>query len=266
MFHQTQVFKSTAIELPDVVRQAETPAASMLELERLWRAVRNHKGLITASVAVSLLAAIAFIIVAKPQYTATTQILIDPSDLRAVENGLTPNNQLSDLAVLQVESQVRVLTSDNVLRRVIASEKLDTDPKLAADASSPWGAAIAAVAKPFGIARSAGQMDPTRTALADLQKRIRVKRAERTYVVDVSVTTDDPAKSARIANALSQAYLAEQTASRSDAARRVSELARCKTERAQEPRAHSGGEGGGVQGAQQHRGRQRPARERAAGE
>lgn len=121
MFHQTQVFKSTAIELPEVVRQAETPAASMLELERLWRAVRNHKGLITASVAVSLLAAIAFIIVAKPQYTATTQILIDPSDLRAVENGLTPTNQLSDLAVLQVESQVRVLTSDNVLRRVIAA-------------------------------------------------------------------------------------------------------------------------------------------------
>lgn len=223
MFHQTQVFKSTAIELPEVVRQAETPAASMLELERLLRAVRNHKGLITASVAVSLLAAIAFIIVAKPQYTATTQILIDPSDLRAVENGLTPTNQLSDLAVLQVESQVRVLTSDNVLRRVITSEKLDTDPKLAADASSAWGAAIAAVAKPFGIARSAGQMDPTRTALADLQKRIRVKRAERTYVVDVSVTTDDPAKSARIANALSHAYLAEQTASRSDAARRVSD-------------------------------------------
>jgi polysaccharide biosynthesis transport protein len=223
MFHQTQAFKSATIELPDVVRQAETPAVSMPELEKLWRTVRNHKGLITASILVALLAAIVFMIVVRPQYTATTQILIDPSDLRAVENGLTPTNQLSDLAVLQVESQVRVLTSDNVLRRVIASEKLTSDPKFAADASSPWGAAIAAVAKPLGIGPTAGQMDPTLTALAELQKRIRVKRAERTYVVDMSVTTDDPAKSARIANALAQAYLAEQTASRSDAARRVSD-------------------------------------------
>lgn len=224
MFHQTQVFKSAAIEPPEPVREVETPPASLLELERLWRAVRNHKKLIAATTLMSLLAAIAFALVAKPQYTATTQILIDPTDLRAVENGLTPNNQLSDLAVLQVESQVRVLTSDSVLRRVIASEKLGSDPKLTGGAPSPWGAAIAAVAKPLGIARPTGSgADPTLAALAELQKRIRVKRAERTYVVDVSVTTDDPAKSARIANALAQAYLADQTASRSDAARQVSE-------------------------------------------
>ena len=50
-----------------------------------------------------------------------------------------------------------------------------------------------------------------------------MKRAERTYVVDVSVTSREPEKAARIANAIAQAYLAEQTEVRSDAARQVSQ-------------------------------------------
>lgn len=42
-------------------------------------------------------------------------------------------------------------------------------------------------------------------------------------MVDVSVTTREAAKSARIANAIAQAYLQEQTDVRSDAARQISQ-------------------------------------------
>ena len=42
-------------------------------------------------------------------------------------------------------------------------------------------------------------------------------------MVDVSVTCHDPVKAARIANAIAQAYLAEQTEVRSDAARQISQ-------------------------------------------
>ena len=61
-------------------------------------------------------------------------------------------------------------------------------------------------------------------ALNELQRRVQVKRSERTYVVDVSVTSEDPAKAARIANAIAQTYLAEQTEVRSNAARQISQL------------------------------------------
>jgi len=60
-------------------------------------------------------------------------------------------------------------------------------------------------------------------ALSELQKRVQVKRSERTYVVDVSVTSEDPAKAARIANAIAQTYLTEQTEVRSNAARQISQ-------------------------------------------
>jgi uncharacterized protein involved in exopolysaccharide biosynthesis/Mrp family chromosome partitioning ATPase len=60
-------------------------------------------------------------------------------------------------------------------------------------------------------------------ALSELQKHVQVKRSERTYVVDVSVTSEDPAKAARIANAIAQTYLTEQTEVRSNAARQISQ-------------------------------------------
>ena len=60
-------------------------------------------------------------------------------------------------------------------------------------------------------------------ALNELQKRVQVKRSERTYVVDVSVTSEDPAKAARLANAIAQTYLTEQTEVRSNAARQISQ-------------------------------------------
>ena len=60
-------------------------------------------------------------------------------------------------------------------------------------------------------------------ALNELKRRVTVKRNERTYVVDIGVTSRDPNKAVRLANAIAQAYLAEQTQVRTDAARQVSQ-------------------------------------------
>ena len=179
----------------------------------LWRG----KTTILRTTALSLLAAFLFVVLVPHQYTAVTQILIDPTDLHAVGNDLTPSNQMSDTAVLQVESQVRVLTSDNVLRRLIATEGLDRDTEFAGP-PSPLRALLAMI----GIGSNAGG-DSTLAALTALKRSIVVKRAERTYVVDVSVTSRTPEKAARIANSVARAYLAEQADVRSDAARQVSQ-------------------------------------------
>src|ERR1700692_1180467 len=86
-----------------------------------------------ATILISMIAAfvlaVVFIELTPNEYTAVTQILIDPSDLRAVGNDTTQPAQISDAAVLQVESQVSVITSDAVLRRVVASQELDHDPE-----------------------------------------------------------------------------------------------------------------------------------------
>jgi len=187
-------------------------------LTTLWRG----KATIIGCALAALMLALAFLAVAPRQYTAMTQILIDPTDLLAVGTGATPSTPLSDAGLLQVESQVRVLGSDAVLRRVVTALSLDKDPEFVAT-KSPLRAIGEDVLALVGIRHDTLSGDPTLTALTELKRRVTVRRDERTYVVQVDVTTRDPEKSARIANAIADAYLAEQTQIRADAARQVSQ-------------------------------------------
>jgi polysaccharide biosynthesis transport protein len=173
------------------------------DLGRFCSVLWEGKGTILLSVAVALLLAVAFVLLAPRKYTATTQILMDPMDLRAAQTDVSTTIPQSDAAVLQVESQARVIGSDNILRRVVESEGLDHDPEFESGANS--------------------QEEIPLTALNNLRKHVDIKRPERTYVIEVSVTSEDPAKAARIANAIAQTYLTEQTEVRADAARQVSQ-------------------------------------------
>jgi uncharacterized protein involved in exopolysaccharide biosynthesis/Mrp family chromosome partitioning ATPase len=179
-----------------------------IDFRRIFSAVWEGKNTILWTTVASFLIVMLFVRIVPHRYTAVTQILIDPTDLRAVGNDLTPANQANDATLMQVESQVRVLTSDSVLRRVIKAESLDFDPEFV---GQQWWFSDAA------------NGNATLTALNALKRHVSVKRGERTYVVDVSVNSRDPAKAARIANAIAQAYLAEQTEVRSDSARQVSQ-------------------------------------------
>jgi uncharacterized protein involved in exopolysaccharide biosynthesis/Mrp family chromosome partitioning ATPase len=179
-----------------------------IDFRRIFSALWGGKNTILWTTVASFLIVMLFVLIVPHRYTAVTQILIDPTDLRAVGNDLTPANQANDATLMQVESQVRVLTSDSVLRRVIKAESLDFDPEFV---GQQWWFSDAA------------NGNATLTALNALKRHVSVKRGERTYVVDVSVNSRDPAKAARIANAVAQAYLAEQTDVRSDSARQVSQ-------------------------------------------
>ena len=215
MFEAPRQIQSAVVGAGDI-KVGFAPLAK-IDFHRTLSVIWRDKATILWTTAASLLMAVLFVLVVPHRYTAVTQILIDPTDLRAVGNDLTQANQANDAAVLQVESQVRVLTSDSVLRRAIDAESIDHDPEFVDQPSALRGLTAA-----FGFG-GAGDADTTLTALNALKRSVQVKRAERTYVVDVSVNSRDPAKAARIANAIAQAYLAEQTDVRSDAARQVSQ-------------------------------------------
>ena len=173
------------------------------DFSKFWSVLWQGKWIILLTTVAAFGLAVAFIKLVPHRYTATTQILIDPMDLRGAQVDISPTIPQSDAAVLQVESQARVIGSDNVLRRVVASEGLDQDPEFATGPMAQDHGSIA--------------------ALDTLKKNLTIRRPERTYVVEISITSKDPAKAARIANAVAQAYLAEQTQVRSNAARQVSQ-------------------------------------------
>jgi succinoglycan biosynthesis transport protein ExoP len=159
-----------------------------------------------------------------PRYRAVSQILIGPVDLRGVDKSVMPPAQTADANVIEVESETRVLTSDKVLHRVVEAERLASDPEFGSPEASALGKIIAMVKSDLGIKPQPVQAgDAASGALRQLQRDVTAKRTERTYVVDLTVETANGNKSARLANAIIQAYFAEQSAAHTEAARRVTE-------------------------------------------
>ncbi|WP_298255567.1 exopolysaccharide transport family protein [Bradyrhizobium sp.] len=176
----------------------------------------------TAIVFAALIGACAAVAIGKgltPKYIATAQLYVDPRELQLVDRELTPRSQdISGLAMV-VDSQARVITSNSVLMQVIQDTHLDIDPEFGGGANG----GLAKLLSLFGLQlRSAAPTTLGLTAALDaLIHHIIVKKTDRTFIVDIDVWSSDPAKAAMLANAISNAYLAEAKNSQSVAARRA---------------------------------------------
>lgn len=169
-------------------------------IDMIWRRKWLILGITVAVVALTLVA----LGMIGSRYTATARILIDPREVRAVPNELVPQSLGND--ILLIESQVEVITSETVLMRVVRQESLADDPEFVAPAT-----------KAPAAARS-----PEEIALEGLARSTKVSRADNTYVIEIAVTTKEPAKSARLANAIAAAYTQDQQDANAKATRTVS--------------------------------------------
>lgn len=190
---------------------------NVLELARLlWqrKIAIASAGLICACLAVVIGKSLT------PKYSATAQLYVDPRELQLVDRELTPRAQdVSGLAMV-VESQARLITSNSVLLQVIQDTGLDKDIEFGGGNAR---GALASLLGLFGIdIKSAGDVKLGQmAALETLIRHINVKKTDRTFIVDIDVWSNDPAKAAMLANAISRAYLAESKKSQASAARRA---------------------------------------------
>lgn len=200
------------------VAAARPPLSSLADpfwvIGALWR----RKGLVLlCGLLGALLAAAASLLIA-PKYVSTAQLFIDPRDLRVLQNEVSPNAVNSDptSVTAYLESQARVIASDSIKSRVVERENLDKDPEFGGEA------APGLLSRLFDLG-GASRRDGMLYALAELDKRVAVRRGERTFVIDIAVTSREADKAARIANALASAYLDDQAAVRDAAARRATD-------------------------------------------
>ncbi|PZO03490.1 MAG: hypothetical protein DCF30_02625 [Hyphomicrobiales bacterium] len=186
----------------------------------LVRTLWARKGLIIlAAVAGAILAGLASLLV-PPKYVSTAQLFIDPRDLRVLQNEVSPNASGGDPTSITsyLESQARIIASDSIKAPVVLSEGLDKDPEFGGEAPK---SGLARLMADFLPRSGAPDHDGLVYALAALDKNVSVRRGERTFVIDISVTAREAAKAARIANALANTYLENQASVRADAAQRA---------------------------------------------
>ncbi len=178
----------------------------------------SYRKFIAVCVALALGMAVTYLAITKKTYTATVSILVDARGRGPVGSEQSANLNISPDATL-VESQVKLLSSDTVLRRVVIRENLGADPEYVPTQPGLRASIMALI----GLSSPAPEGEDRITrALAAFSRTVAVKRSERTYVIDVEVSSLDPKKAARLANDIADAYIADQQDAKSDVVRRDS--------------------------------------------
>lgn len=171
--------------------------------------------LIAALAIIGGLAGLAYGMTAKPRYTAYTDLLVPPSGLQLLPNDVYAQSLQADSQILDIESKMRILTSGNVLRRVVTDLKLNEDEEFV---PPPPAFDLRAM---LGLSKPAGPKDDTLTAVRALSQRITVTRPERSYLVTIAVWTDNPEKSVKVADSLANAFQEEVAQADADGAGRA---------------------------------------------
>jgi uncharacterized protein involved in exopolysaccharide biosynthesis len=158
----------------------------------------------------------AFVSLTKPIYKVGTELLVDPSNLKVIADDLFTESRQRDTQLLDAESKLRILTSGNVLARVVDELKLDQDPEFIDD--SPRFSLMQLI----GLRSSPTEkVDPKIAALRALDKRVKANREERSFVVTLTVWSEAAAKSVKIADQIFTAFQEELVKAEADDAGRT---------------------------------------------
>jgi capsular polysaccharide biosynthesis protein len=175
--------------------------------------LRDGIGWIIGAIIVCLVGALLYAVVTPPRYTVYTDILIDPSNLNVVRDDVFTSNPQRDAQLLEVESKLRILTSRNVLSRVIDKLDLTNDPEFVKPGllAPLWN-----LISPAEVAR-----DNRLAVMRALSERVDARREERSFVVVMRFWAEEPEKAVTISNAIVDAFEAELFQSSAESAGRV---------------------------------------------
>ncbi|MBA4208064.1 MAG: capsular biosynthesis protein [Parvibaculum sp.] len=217
----------------EVPRADEDQGFLELDLMGLYRTLRKRLGLIV-SVTFGLTALVMVVVLQQtPLYTATAQVLLDRqkmqvTDMEAVMSGLPADSAT-------VDSEVEILKSRALAERVVDRLNLMQDPEFNEALREPsflrWidprflvRELLALVsADPAPVSEEMRTRAERDGVVDSLLRNLDVTRQRLTYVINLSVTSEQPAKAARIANAYAETYILDQLEAKFDATRQANE-------------------------------------------
>lgn len=198
----------------DELRPAAASVA-VIDLRDFFAVIKRRRAWIVWPAAICVIVASLYTFAMPARYTASTQILLDPHGLHVLQNDLSARSGASgDTSLAEAESQLQVVGSAGVLTAVVEREKLQTDPEFG---EAPPGVLASIV----GLLAHSAPEDRALKAVRILQSRVIARRPDKTFVIDVSVWSEDRAKAARIANAIASVYLDQEGSTKTDAAKRT---------------------------------------------
>ncbi len=195
-------------------RRPDDPRSSFASSYEITVLVR-HRRLIAMVAAAVVLLALIFCLLRPPNFAAQAKVLIDLQSLQPVSGG---PGETGTLTTAMVDSQVEVLTSNDVALAVIRSLQLDKDEEFTK--TSLLAEIMSAVRNILPHSGPPG--DPTLSILHEFGRRLVVERIGLSNVITVTFHSEDPEKAAEIANAVATNYLDFQVKANTDALKKAS--------------------------------------------
>lgn len=203
---------------------APAAASDAIDLRQVQDFFWRRWQLILATAAVITVVTFIVLLAVTPRYTATAQVLLDPGNQKLLgAANLVPELSLDSS---NVDSQVSLIRSTNLLRRVVDATKLTQDAEFGAAGRPGLFSLLTSwfSKKPEADSNAApGSSDAfppeVLSAVGHLRSALEVTRLQRTYVIGISVTSQDPVKAARLANAVAEAYVVDSLNARYEAAK-----------------------------------------------
>lgn len=197
-----------------------------VDLNAILGFARRQMWLIGAFAALCFGLGIAYLWVTPPLFTASTNVLIDARRMELFRNESVFEEAGLNSSV--VESELQVISSQKVADDVVRVLGLDEDPEFVGGSPSLVGMIVGPVKRFIAglLAPKAegggGERDDATIAAETLRAAMNVRRIGMSYVIQVSFTSLDAEKAARVANAIAQAYIADQLEAKYKATERAS--------------------------------------------
>jgi len=186
-------------------RQVERQMSGEASIAALLRVAlyKRMKAVAAFPILVALCAA-AIVMTLPKRYDASATIQIDPRQKSMPEESATSAAAEPKAMHETIDAELSAVRSARVLRGAIDALHLDDDPEFRSYSPASW------ISRLLGAA-------PGRNTETALSKRLSVSRLRNTLLVSIHMSSSDPIKSARIANAIAAAYLKDWSAAKSSA-------------------------------------------------
>ncbi|WFU56484.1 Wzz/FepE/Etk N-terminal domain-containing protein [Bradyrhizobium pachyrhizi] len=159
--------------------------------------LRRRAPIILMTGFLSLVLAALYLVTATPTFTATAQLIVDAK---------APSSDTASVTTA-VESQIAILRSDGVARATIEKLGLADDREFSAGALHRLSQTTSRL---LGWSRPETGGNITRDAVEAFARKLTVKRAGLTYIVDLAFNSVDPDRAAEILGTVVETYVTTQ--------------------------------------------------------
>jgi succinoglycan biosynthesis transport protein ExoP len=189
-------------------------APATIGSDDVWRFLRRRWRNVACTIAVVLLPAVSYILLATPRFTADAFVLVEPQKARQAQTQAIANEMGVDSSLM--DSQVEIGQSGRVILKVIQDLQLEDDPEFSKSAEGFPARLLQWIRLPHE--RPAATEDVRRShLLATFRHNLTVRRVALTNVLRISYTSIDPAKAARITNQVAHTYVGDLLRAKYDA-------------------------------------------------